>query len=109
VVGDWNGTGEEEIGIFLPRKGIWYLDSNGDGTLNSCRVDACLGRFGSRGDLPVAGDWDGTGRVRIGVFRPRTGEWFLDMNGNGKFDGCGADKCLGPFGHPEDLPIVGKW
>lgn len=109
IVGDWNGTGEEEIGVFFPKRGQWRLDANGDGNLNNCHVDACLGKFGAKGDLPVAGDWDGTGRVRIGVFRPRTGEWLLDMNGNGKFDGCGADKCLGPFGHPDDLPATGKW
>jgi hypothetical protein len=109
VVGDWKGTGQEEIGVFLPKKGLWYLDSNGNGILDSCRVDTCLGRFGTKGDLPVAGDWDGTGKVRIGVFRPSTGQWLLDMNGNGKLDGCKVDACLGPFGQPGDLPVVGKW
>jgi hypothetical protein len=109
VVGDWNGTGQGQIGVFLPRKGSWYLDSNGNGSLDRCRVDSCLGRFGMRGDLPAVGDWDAMGKVRIGVFRPRTGEWFLDMNGNGKFDGCRVDACLGPFGQAGDLPIAGKW
>ena len=41
--------------------------------------------------------------------RPSTGEWVLDMNGNGHFDGCAIDACLGPFGHAGDLPVVGKW
>jgi hypothetical protein len=109
VVGDWNGTGSEEIGLFLPRYGTWYLDLNGNGTWDGCGVDKCLGSFGKKGDLPVVGDWDGTGNVRIGVFRPSTGQWFLDMNGNGKLDDCTADACLGPFGQPGDLPVVGKW
>jgi hypothetical protein len=109
VVGDWNGTGTEEIGLFLPSKGQWFLDLNGNGKWDGCRRDKCLGRFGSRGDLPVVGDWDGTGKVRIGVFRPSTGMWYLDMNGNGKLDKCGVDACLGPFGLPGDLPVVGKW
>ncbi|MGE5301698.1 MAG: hypothetical protein ACM3TN_00120 [Alphaproteobacteria bacterium] len=109
VVGDWNGTGREEIGVFLPNKGLWYLDSNGNGTLDKCRVDACLRTFGKKGDLPVVGDWDGTGKIRIGVFRPSTTQWLLDTNGNGKFDGCKVDVCLGPFGQPGDLPVVGKW
>jgi hypothetical protein len=109
VVGDWNGTGQEEIGVFLSNKGLWYLDSNGNGILDNCRLDACLKKFGISGDIPVVGDWDGTGKVRIGVFRPSTAQWLLDTNGNGKFDGCTVDTCLGPFGQPGDLPVVGKW
>ena len=54
-------------------------------------MDKCIEQFGGDGDLPVVGDWNGTGEMRIGVFRPSTGEWFLDMNGNGKFDGCTVD------------------
>jgi hypothetical protein len=109
VVGDWNGTGSEQIGIFLPAKGQWYLDLNGNGTWDGCRKDKCLAKFGARGDLPVVGDWDGTGQVRIGAFRPSTGMWYLDMNGNGKLDNCSVDACLGPFGQAGDLPVVGKW
>jgi hypothetical protein len=43
------------------------------------------------------------------VFRPSTGLWYLDMDGNGKLDSCSVDACLGPFGQPGDLPVVGKW
>ena len=108
VVGDWTGTGQEEIGVFGPSTGEWFLDMNGNGKFDGCIIDACP-RFGASIDLPVVGDWDGTGKARIGVFRPSTGEWFLDMDGNGKFDGCIIDACLGPFGQPGDLPVVGKW
>jgi hypothetical protein len=68
------------------------------------------------GDYPVVGDWDGTGKVRIGVFRPSTKIWYLDLNGNGKLDtngdgvvDCTVDACIGPFGQPGDIPVVGKW
>jgi hypothetical protein len=109
VVGDWYGVGSEQIGVFLPRYGKWYLDVNGNGAWDGCSVDKCLGRFGKKGDIPVVGDWDGTGNVRIGVYRPSTGEWFLDMNGNGKLDDCTVDACIDPFGQPGDWPVVGKW
>ena len=109
IIGDWNGTGTQEIGLFVSSYGMWYLDRNGNEKWDGCTNDKCLGRFGTKGDLPVVGDWDGTGKVRIGVFRPSTGMWYLDFNGNGKFDGCGVDACIGPFGLPGDLPIVGKW
>jgi hypothetical protein len=109
LVGDWIGSGTKHIGIFRPSTGEWFLDVNGNGQWDGCRIDKCIEHFGVGGDLPVAGDWNGTGEVRIGVFRPSTGEWFLDMNGNGKFDGCVVDACPGPFGQPGDLPVVGKW
>jgi hypothetical protein len=107
IVGDWNGTGHENIGVF--ESGNWSLDLSGEGKWDRCRKDQCLGRFGLEGDLPVVGDWDGSGNIRIGVFRPSTGMWYLDMNGNGKLDDCTVDACLGPFGQPGDLPVVGKW
>jgi hypothetical protein len=52
------------------------------------------------------GDWNGDGKAKIGVFRD--GQWFLDANGNGTWDGCGNDLCLS-FGLLGDLPVVGDW
>jgi hypothetical protein len=109
VVGDWIGAGADAIGFFRPQNGEWYLDINGSGKWDGSNVDKLLGPFGGQGDLPVVGDWDDTGVIRIGIFRPSTGEWFLDSNGNGKLDACGVDSCLGPFGDAGDLPVVGKW
>jgi hypothetical protein len=109
IVGDWNDTGIEQIGVFVPSSGNWLLDKDGDGTWDGCLRDKCLGPFGSKRDLPIIGDWDGSGKTRIGVFRPSTGMWYLDMNGNGILDECSVDRCIGPFGVQGDLPVVGKW
>jgi hypothetical protein len=109
VAGDWNGTGVTEIGVFDPSTRMWRLDLNGNGIFDNCTVDSCLGPFGTTGNLPVVGDWNGSGRARVGVFDPSTGMWTLDLNGNGVFDGCQVDWCLGPFGLQGDLPVVGKW
>jgi hypothetical protein len=72
--------------------------------------------FGLDGDIPVAGDWDGTGVIRIGVFRcPAAGQpgvcgWFLDLNDNGVWDGVGSGKDgINQFGLPGDIPVVGDW
>jgi List-Bact-rpt repeat protein len=109
VVGDWTGSGISRIGVFTPSTGLWKLDLNNNGELDACTIDGCLGPFGLSTDLPVAGDWTGTGKVSVGVFDPGTGLWDLDLNGNGTFDGCQIDGCLGPFGQSGDLPVVGQW
>jgi hypothetical protein len=109
VVGDWTSTGTTKMGVFTPSTGLWRLDKNDNSKSDSCTTDSCLGPFGVAGDLPVVGDWTGTGKAQIGVFDSSIGMWELDTNGNGTFDGCTVDACLGPFGQPGDLPIVGKW
>jgi len=109
VVGDWTGTGFSRIGVYRPSDGRWYLDRNGDGQWSGCSVDICLGPFGLPGDQPVVGDWTGTGVVRIGVYRPGDGRWYLDLSGDGAWNGCSVDGCFGPFGMPGDIPVVGKW
>ncbi|MFO1417950.1 MAG: hypothetical protein U1E83_04710 [Methylotetracoccus sp.] len=107
VVGDWRGTGRTLIGVFRPTTGQFLLDWNANGKLDDCKVDRCV-TFGSPGDLPVAGDWSGTGRTAIGVFRPSDGSWLLD-NGNFVWQGCLIDRCQGPFGQSGDRPLVGAW
>ena len=103
------GQGRSAIGIFRPATGEWFLDMNGNGIWDGCNVDLCSGPFGSPDDLPVTGNWTGTGISNIGVFRPSTGEWFLDLNGNGKWDGCTIDLCLRSVSSPNALPVIGDW
>ena len=63
---------------------------------------------GYPGDIPVAGDWTGDGIVKIGIYRQ--GQWYLDKNGNGAWDGCEVDICLPAFGgYPGDIPVAGDW
>ena len=62
------------------------------------------------GDRPIVGTWTGSGPAKIGLYRPTTGEGFLDLNGNGRWDGCSTDGCSQFLGkHAGDLPIVGVW
>jgi hypothetical protein len=99
----------------------WYLD-NGNGAFHGCGAmpaqDLCLFPFGGLPeDIPVTGDWNGTGTTKIGIYRRDPGQnlayWYLD-NGNGVFDGCGVlpaqDLCVSGFGGlPEDIPVTGDW
>jgi hypothetical protein len=60
--------------------------------------------FGMRGATPVAGDWDGSGVTKIGVFAG--GLWFLDLDGDGQWDE--ADLWV-KLGRKDDQPVAGDW
>jgi hypothetical protein len=59
-------------------------------------------------DIPVAGDWLGTGHASVGIYRPTTGQWFLDTNNNGIYD-AGDTAPFGYGGIAGDKPVVGDW
>jgi hypothetical protein len=60
--------------------------------------------YGEATDLPIVGDWTGTGMKRIGIFR--NGTWILDIDGDGVIDS--SDKTVS-FGQAGDIPVVGDW
>ncbi len=88
-------------GVF--RNGMWYMDMNQNGTWDASADISSP--FGIAGDIPVIGDWNGTGTKKIGVFR--NGTWYLDMNGNNAWD-AGVDAKVS-FGAAGDIPVVGDW
>ena len=105
------------IGIFRPPTpvggalGFFVVDSNGNYGYDAGDK---VRQFGLAGDTPVAGDWDGTGTVRLGVFRcPAPGAgictWYLDQNNNGQWDGTAGGDISFQFGLPGDVPVVGDW
>ncbi len=108
VVGDWNGDGRDDIGVWRPSTRIFYLDR--DGSLSwSAGVDLVSAPFGHAGDLPVVGDWTGDGRDGIGVWRPRDRRFRLDTNGNGAWDNATSDTLTLAFGLSTDRPVIGDW
>ncbi len=60
--------------------------------------------YGQAGDIPIAGDWTGSGVKRIGIFR--SGVWILDTNGDGILNA--GDKIVS-FGQAGDIPVLGDW
>jgi len=56
------------------------------------------------GDLPLTGDWSGSGKTSIGIFR--SGYWLLDLNGNGAFDGVGIGESAFWLGNSSFTPVV---
>ncbi len=107
LVGDWDGIATTKVGTFRPSDGAFYLDYNGNEQWDGCGVDRCIS-MGLNGDIPLVGDWNGSGTSKVGTFRPTDGAFYLDFNGNGVWDGCGTDRCL-QMGLSGDIPLIGRW
>jgi hypothetical protein len=111
VVGDWDGDGIDTPGVFRPSTGQFTLTdstaTNPPFTRNPAKVN-----FGTAGDLPIAGDWDGDGKDSIAVYRPSTGETFFTnadvQSGQGGTLNPGID-FIAFLGIAEDLPFAGDW
>ena len=92
-----------QLGVFRP-------GSSGGVTLEHQSSDALvdvLGSFGLPGDQAFMGDWTGNGTPRIGVFRQ--GTWYLDLNGNRRWDGEKGGDGVYQFGLPGDIAVAGDW
>jgi len=48
-------------------------------------------------------------RDTIGIFRLSGGSFYLDVNGNGLWDGCATDWCVGWGGDSADKVVLGDW
>jgi hypothetical protein len=99
VVGDWNGDGISNIGVF--DDGVWYLDEDGDGEFTAKDREAVFGRDG---DIPIVGDFNGDGTDEIGILS--NGRLILDVNRNFRVDA--ADQVITVDRRP-GRPVVGDW
>jgi hypothetical protein len=107
VVGDWDGDGRSQLGVF--RQGRWYLDANGNREWDA-GLDTVCDAFGAPTDLPVAGDMDGDGVSEIGVYR-RTpaGGTRSGRNGAGRLSGHRRHRSVPGRSARWRPPVTGDW
>ncbi len=105
IKGDWDGDGDDQIGVWRPSNQTFYLDFNGNFRWDP-GVDKS-GKFGVSTDIPLTGDWNGDGKDTVGVWRPSNRTFYLDFNGNYLWD-LGVDRS-GVFGVSTDKPVAGDW
>jgi Beta-propeller repeat len=104
VVGDWDGNGVDEVGVFRIVAG-----GQGQFILRRQRFLTTTVNFGQVGDLPIIGDWDGDGIDTPGVFRQNAGgqaQMFLTDEENVQNPQVNHTIFFGLDG---DIPVAGDW
>jgi hypothetical protein len=99
-------TPTKQEGVFRPATGSFYLttsDTFNFSTYTTYNWSAVAGT----NSIPVVGDWDSTGRPRLGVYH--NGTWYLDMDGDNLFTPGGVDVEITNFGYAGAYPVVGDW
>jgi Tol biopolymer transport system component len=107
IAGDWDLDGIDDVGVYRPNTSTFLLRIEEGSTVIPCHgcppqpiIRINTTQFGSVGDLPVTGDWDGDGRVTVGVFHDgvfQVTNDFFEANGGSVFGSIG------------DLPLAGDW
>lgn len=107
ITGDWNADGHTKVGIFRDVNGVgeFVLDTFGHRQYDSTST---VFTFGLGGDTPIVGDWDASGRDRVGVFRGVNGQglFVFDTLGHQHYD---ASSTVFNFGSGTDQPVIGDW
>ncbi|WP_417746822.1 matrixin family metalloprotease [Rosistilla oblonga] len=113
VTGDWDGDGDDDLGLF--NDGKFYLDTNDNGAWDKVAGGDTFTNFGissiASTATPVTGDWNGDGDDDLGLFKD--GRFYLDTSGNFKWDQVSGGDTFRNFGIPTIAatakPITGNW
>ncbi|CAL9564812.1 hypothetical protein [Streptomyces sp. enrichment culture] len=93
IVSALSDPGPDNVGVYRPSTHEFHL-RNDDGSLRKVG-------WGTVGDRPVSGNWDGVGPDNVGIYRPSTREFHL-RNDDGSLRKVG-------WGTVGDVPVSGNW
>lgn len=91
LAGDFDADGVDELVVFRPSGGDWYIYNDVTRTYKEVH-------WGANGDIPVAMDFDGDARADLAVYRPSNGTWYI----RNSLDGSVTAR---QFGTGSDIPV----
>jgi hypothetical protein len=91
----------DTIGLYRPAISAFYLRNSNTSGFPDLSIS-----YGAAGDIPVVGDWDGSGTTTIGLYRISNSTFYLRNSNTAGFPDIAIPFGDGPGG---DLPIVGDW
>jgi hypothetical protein len=110
VTGDWDGNNSITAGVYRTNTNPQQFLLSNTNPPQGVNITINTGPP-SFGYQPVVGKWPGVnGKTKLGVFRPSTGEWYLE-NGDYVVNGCPPDYCFSTAGFTQvgDKPLAGDW
>ena len=70
-----NAAPPADLAIWRPSTGQWFV-FGGPGSQQT------VATWGSNGDTPVPGDYDGDGKTDFSIFRPSNSQWYIVLSSN---------------------------
>lgn len=83
VPADYDGDGVDDIAIWRPLDGRWYVLTSKTGFYP---LNASISEWGKFGDIPVPADYDGDGKTDAAVFRSTQNRWYIAQSKTGDPD-----------------------
>jgi uncharacterized delta-60 repeat protein len=74
ITGDWNSDGRDDVAVYREGAAAGAQSTFFNGGINNPTFGAVS--WGTAGDRPVRGDFDGDGKLDPTVFRPSNGVWY---------------------------------
>jgi hypothetical protein len=102
---DLTVAGAADLVAWRPSTGIWYVLKSADGSVFTVETMVQWG-YGAAKDIPVPGDYDGDGRIDLGVWRPSIATWYVLKSS----EGYDAQQHLTvQWGESGDAPVQGDY